>query len=143
QGGIVDATGCTAAAGITGQTTTVSVGSNTQQVILKMPSATYSGSANPLFIISNGSQMVTYMGTLIIQTSAPSNGIILAGNYPGNVGTTWHGGIIGQGQLQGPGAFTSSATGIVWGGSADTGNLTNNQAVETQIVDFSVQGFSQ
>jgi hypothetical protein len=140
-GGIVDARACPS---MTGQNVTVNVGSNTQQVSLLLPAATYSGTADPLFIVSNGSALTTAMGTAIQQTCVTCNGIILAGKFPGNTISPYRGGIYGLGTIQGPTATaaSTSGSGIVWGGGTEPGNIVGNNAIETELEGIAVHGFT-
>jgi hypothetical protein len=137
--GIVDARKCFS--GIAGQTTTVSVGNGTAQygVTLLLPSAIYSGSANPLFFVNIRSRLVTEPGTIIQQTSSSGNGVIVAGVASG-VGLA--GGIDGRGTIQGPGSSKSTGTGLILGGSSDPGNSTRYAANYVSIGPITIAGFA-
>lgn len=132
----VDARGC---GSITGQSTTVTIPPAT---ILWLPGA-YSGSANPLFVVDRSAQLQLSGGS-ITETATGANAVVLAGT-----GFSWFpGGVFGTGAIYGPGApfsapatITSTATGIIIGGSSDTGNSIGNGAQGAVIDRILVEGF--
>ena len=135
-GGVINARGCSA---ITGQTTTVNVGSNTQNITLQLGTYTYSGTANPLFLVHCRSVLALDQGTVIQQTSNTANGVILAG---GNSPTgALSGGIEGSGLILGPGAAVSTGNGLVLGGTTDPGNIIGNAANYVHIGPITITGF--
>jgi hypothetical protein len=140
-GGLVDARGCVG--GITGQTSTLNVGSNSPSqygVALLMPNATYSGSADPLIFVNLRSALFTQPGTIIQQTTNAGHGVVIAGN---NGGAPIVGGIFGQGAIVGTGEGTSTGIGLFLGGDPANPayNPSSNSGNYLEIGPITVSGF--
>lgn len=130
----VDARG---AARETGQTSTISIGSNTRVVNL-IWGGTYSGTANPLIHLYPPSSIDLLPGAVIQQTNARANAIICGSRSI--VLEDLDGGIMGGGTILGPGASTASV-GIIEGGTSDPGNSASNGCNYVEFNSITVSGF--
>lgn len=133
--GIVDARG----SGNLSIASSVTVGSNTQNVVLILGPYTYTGGsgANPVFLVHCRSKMVMDQGTVITTTSTTNNGVIVAGSASPNLGLA--GGIYGSGLILGPNS--STGTGLILGGTSDVGNSPSNAANYVYVGQITVSGW--